>query len=273
MKIIMVFSSPSSATSEYRNLWCCCPQKREIDTGQLVIDGNGWKVFVFDGLNEKHCNVMWNISMLEREVMAIKKQYEDSSMAILLHGYETEINILKQRLTLSLNSKIMDVCYSSEKGTFYEEDLKPFSNNASDQNFEILWKVIEEIQSEDSTSYDLIEKVRFLDHKSSNIVKWMRGKIAAARNDISVLSEFNTFIRHFEMLEEYYENIEAGTIKIGDANNKKVKILINEVVLEIREMGENGAIPKTVSNSANDCLNKTRKIHSIFNEMREGING
>ena len=273
MKIIMVFSSPSSATSEYRNLWCCCPQKREIDTGQLVIDGNGWKVFVFDGLNEKHCNVMWNVSVLEREVMAIKKQYEDASMAILLHGYETEINMLKQRLMSSFNPKIMGVCYSSEKGTFYEEDLKAFANDASDQNFEILWRVIEEIQSEDSTSDDLIEIVRFLDHKSFNIVKFMKKKIDTARNDISVLSEFNKFIRHFEMLEEYYENIEAGTIKIGGANNKKVKILMNEVVLEIREMGENGAIPKTVSSSANDCLNKTQEIHSIFNEMWEGING
>lgn len=273
MKIIMVFSSPSSATSEYRNLWCCCPQKREIDTGQLVIEGNGWRVLVYDGLNKKYWDLEWNISMFECEVMAIKKQYEDSSMAILLHGYETEINKLKQRLTSSLNSKIMDVCYSSEKGTFYEEDLKSFSNNASDQNFEILWKVIEEIQSEDSTSDDLIEKVRFLNHKSSNIVKWMSGKIAAARNDISVLSKFDKFIRHFEILKEYYGNIEAGTIKIGDANNKKVKILMNEVVLEIREMGKNGAIPKTVSNSANDCLNKTQEIHSIFNEMWEGING
>ena len=172
MKIIMVFSSPSSATSEYRNLWCCCPQKREIDTGQLVIDGNGWKVFVFDGLNKKYWDLEWNISMFECEVIAIKKQYEDSSMAILLHGYETEINILKQRLTLSLNSKIMDVCYSSEKGTFYEEDLKPFSNNASDQNFEILWKVIEEIQSE-GTGYDLSGEIGFLEHKFKSMSGYM----------------------------------------------------------------------------------------------------
>lgn len=273
MKIIIVFSSPSLATAEYQNLWCCCPQKQEIDDGQLMIEGSGWKTFVFDGSNERYWDVMWKIDVIEQEVIETKKQYKDSSIAILFHGNGTILNTLNQKLALLPNSKIMYVSYSSSRGTFYEENLKAFASDASDHNFEIVWKALEEIQSENTRQITIAQEIRSLKHNSSNIADWMRAKIHNSKGDRTILKEFNNFIRHIEEMQNTHKKIKHSSNEVTHFNIEQVEKLMTDVIFKINQMQKDEINPEVVFDSANSCLKKTEEVHSIFQKMWEDING
>jgi len=160
MRIAIVFSSPTPDTKEFRNIWRSCPEKRELDSDKLVIEGGDWKVFAFDGQSNRFYDGKWNLEALRNEITGIMEEYTTSALGILLHGTKKELTLLIEQLQVPNAQEIYHKWYTSSKGTFYKKYIKPFSNDGSDGVFKNLWDKLDKKETEESVKETLIGVVK-----------------------------------------------------------------------------------------------------------------
>jgi len=275
MRVAIVFSSPSPGTREYKNVWDNCPQRQKLSPGKLVIEGNDWKIYVFDGLEKRHFNGSWVYEKLSREAADIINQHEGSFFAILLHGTDKELNLLRENLQPLGASELLYKWYTSSKGTFFEEYMKPFVSDSPNNAFENLWAKLEKGTPDKAQNEDLNGEIRFLKHLFLNISIFMNSKLnkAKEKKDIGILLEFETFnARIMESLDRYVK-IEPTLTKLGIKGIDRVRGAIGGLITIIQEIGKGKDSFSEVLALTNQCLKRAELIHNIFLEVSETTNG
>ena len=271
MRIAIIFSSPTPGTGEYKNIWDICPQKRELAANKLVIEGNGWKLFVFNGRDGKYSNAAWIFETLKREVANIIRQYGGSSLAVLLHDTENELARLRDALQSPDNSKIIYKWYTSSKGTFYNKYLKPFAAGGTESLFDELWTKLTQNRAQEAVQMDPMGELRFLSHKFSNIPRFMKIIADDAKEDINILLEFEKF--DIEDLLERYAKIEPELIKLKTNGADRVHSTMEEIIRMIRDIQKANIFPHQALDIACQCIEKTESICNIFKKTVENSDG
>jgi len=272
MRIAIVFSSPTPRMNEFENVWEKCPDSRELDSDKLVIEGGDWKVFVFDGLNKRYYDGPWNIEAIKSEITGIIEDNTESSVGILLHGTENELNLLMDQLRLSypqrICHKLFAICYTSSQGTFYRKYLKPFSADGSDAIFEQLWTKIANGKWKDEGQMSVADEVHFLRHRLSNILTFMKLKANTAKNheNKKPLLEFEKF--DIDNLLMRYKTIENELIKQRVDSARKIPIILEEINGIIDNIKRAEVSLNHALKLSRNCLNKVQSVYQIFLDLK-----
>lgn len=272
MKVAIVFSSPTPDTGEYQNIWNCCPQRQEIESDKLVnIRGKDWHIYAFNGQREKYFDGGWEFESLKKEIYNLKKQYEDASIAVLVHGAEEEAEELRSHCNALENEDFICECYTSSKGKFYENYVKPFAVNSTDSVFEKFWANLPKKNPEKDDSEWLRDEVRFLKHKFCNIHIFMGSKIAKAkgRNETDLLLKFSKANIKAEL--ERFSKIESELIERGLGSVEQVGVTISALIKKIEDMQRSDLSFEQVFSIAKDCIQKAASLHQSFLKMEEEI--
>lgn len=270
MRIAIVFSSPGPDTKEYMNIWKNCPAKREIAEDKLVIEGGDWKVFAFDGLSRKYYIGAWNPEALKHEIMAIMEENTPSALGILLHGFEEEMKrIIRQIPVPDVHKIYYTWCYTSQKGTFFEKYIKPFSNDGSDVLFEKLWAKLEKTKDGEYDDLHLKVQLTFISHRLAGMIRWMRMVVEDATEDIIFLQDFKRF--DFELLLTEYEKVEPKVMNLDIPEIKKARKMIKDIQAIINEMSKKDTHSLQDLNLGSSCLEKAETLHDILKQASEVI--
>jgi len=267
MRIAIIFSSPRPGTGEYKNIWDICPQKREVGAGKLVIEGNDWKLFVFDGRDREYYSGAWVFETLSREVANIIRQYGDSSVALLLHDTENKLARLRDALQSPDDSKIIYKWYTSSKGTFYNKYLKPFAADGTESLFDELWTKLTQNRAQEAVQMDPMGELRFLSHKFSNIPRFMKIIADDAKEDMNILLEFKKF--DIEDLLERFARIEPELMKLKIIGVDRVRSTMEEVMEMIRDIQKENIFPEHALGLAYQCIEKTESVCNTFKKTLE----
>jgi len=177
-RIVIIFSSLSKDTGEYYNVWVECwlnlHPNEECSSSSLRLDGHDWNIYVFNGCNVKYhvydsVGRVWHFEALQDEVIRIiaENQSHNPEIAVLLHGGETELNIMRNGLSSFKGITFTD--YSRAKGNFYEYYIEPFGKKGNVMAcFENLWKELQLMkksphQYADASNFNVIGAISSLD--------------------------------------------------------------------------------------------------------------
>lgn len=266
MRILIVISSPTPATNEFENVWRRCPQARALDTDRLAIAGRDWQIFVLNGLAKKYCRDKWNYETLNEEIAGIVRQHGSSTVSILLHDDDDELNSLRERLSLPETVTARFLRYSSLSGTFYNDTIKPFSTGASDDIFDKIWEMTIE---EDRDEHDISGTLYFLTHKFSGILRGMRYIIEDASVDIKYLEEFQKSDADFVHCRNMFAIIENYVADYGIDGLCNVPKMIDDIMLMSKEVQNSNSNPPHGIKLARQCLEATDTVKTLFEKAWE----
>jgi len=258
-RVVFVFSSPTLSTKEYINIWNRCPGSREVDSDKLVIKGNEWEIFVFNGRCEKYYTGSWEIDILADEAHEILKNRK-VEVGILLHGDSSELAELEYLIN-DFTSGIVKTVYYGRRGKFYNNYIVPFANHCSDDLFETLWSELPTEKTDKFESMSLYENLRFMKHRFGNFLTFMNIKITKSQKSESKdpLLGFINF-RFIDVLNRYIE-IENELVTSSDVDIKKVLNKNMTIASDI----QNPEIAYTEAlNLAKECMSNTQQLFENF---------
>jgi len=271
MRIAIVFSSPTSGTNEFKNVWKKCPESRETDPGKLVIEGGNWKVFAFDGLSRNYHYGAWNIETLQHEIAAITKEHAPSALGVLLHGTKKELSLLVQQVHVPDVYELYAKSYASTVGTFFKKCIKPFSQDCSDRLFEELWtkiKKTEEKNVEDGVP-DPKGQLIFISHRLTGMIRSMCMIMEDAEEDNSLLKDFKRF--DFDFLLKEYEAVERQVKELDIPRIKEAPKMITNIQGIISEMSGRESYSRQDLKLGYGCLEKAEALQDILRQASEVI--
>lgn len=160
-KVIIIFSSPRQQTGEW-DIWKNC-KNNTSNSGvsispdndiSIFINGNTWKIYVFNGGGSDLSQIgNWNIECLKNKIEELVKQHNNAEIAIFIHGDEHDKKNLQENISGTI------ISYSSQIGNFYNQCIKPFSQGATEENFNKLWEEVK--RGKAKTQLKEIERLRY----------------------------------------------------------------------------------------------------------------
>lgn len=273
MRIAIVFSSPTPSLNEFENVWKTCPESRELGLDKLVIEGDKWKVFAFDGLSRRYYSGTWNLETLNHEITAIMEEHTTSFFGILLHGFQEEMKrIIRQILVSDVHKIYYTWCYASLEGTFYKRCIKPFSNEGSDALFEKLWTELDELEKtkdEECDDLNLKGRLIFISHRLLAMIRSMRMVVEDAKENIVLLQDFRKF--DFEFLSKGFETVESKVMNFSIPEIEKAREMITDIQKIINEISPKDLLSLQDLNLGCSCLEKAETLHDILEQASEVI--
>lgn len=271
MRIAIVFSSPTPSTNEFENVWKKCPQCRMLAPDKLVIEGNDWKIFVFDGLEKQYHKVTWDYDRLSQEIFAIACQHPNSVMGILLHGDDPELKTLVQK-AITFNIKcLLSKHYGSAKGRFYQQFVKPFSSGASDDLFRKLWDKLMDTPKEIQSDQEIGHEIDRIHHDFSSFARRIRFLIEDAEDNISQLQKFKKL--DFEPLFQRYAAIESKLMSYNIDGLHDVPAEKEIITSTVRAFRYENPFPNNALILARSCLAATETITAALKKAWEVCHG
>ena len=147
------------------------------------------------------------------------------------------------------------------------------SNDSSDELFEDLWAKLTKVKYKEEGQESLAGEIRFLRHKLSNIITFMKLKLNTAKRheDIKPLLEFQKF--NMDDLLKQYMMIEHELVKWEIKETRDVRIMIEEIIVFIDDIRSPEVFIDHALNLGSQCLNRAESIYQIFVELKEVIHG
>jgi len=270
MRITFVFSSPTPGTNEFENVWKNCPGCKGLGSDKLVIEGEKWKIFAFDGLSKKYYSSSWNFQTIQSELTSIMEEHKASVFGIFLHGTKKELSLLVEQLQIPNVQEIYHKWYTSSRGTFFKKCIKPFSNNDSDMLFEKLWAKLEKEKDVKNDNPGPKDQLIFISHRLTGMIRSMRMIVEDAKEDINLLQDFKRF--DFEYLLKEYQKVEPQVKNLGILEINEAPERMKHIQEIINEFSKRDTYSLKDLKLGSSCLEKTEALHDIVKQASEVIN-
>jgi len=143
-KSVIILTSPNKM--EYESIWRC--HKGAVETTNkemLTISSTNCQIYVLNGLNRKYYDNGWDMYNIVSDIKRICYHNIESKLTILIHESDSFlVGELKSRIDfIKHSSEISCLSYTSMRGEFYDNYVKPFKKEASDKSIENLQNGIE----------------------------------------------------------------------------------------------------------------------------------